>query len=288
VPTPKIGQLVKLNLPQIIAYCERTDPDEMIKLADVDYCRDELGLAWAFFKTPAMVEVADEHKRYWVETHQVLDREVRVTSQWFAKHLPRVVHYLMDKGLVPIGLHQDEVDVALAVAVPQTGGKNPGGTRYKIHAIGNAQNSAVRWILGNIGQESFTEKQWLGVKASFNFCCAYCGTARHLVMDHAVPISIDSLGEHKLGNLVPACSSCNSDKGQQQYDVFARQSLDPDSRIAAIEAHMSDHGYEPLAGALSAEQSEAVREALRLARQQIADSALTAVRAIDAIVVAGE
>ena len=291
MPTPKIGQLIKLNVPRIIEHCESTDPGETNRLSDTDYCREVLGLGWPFFKTPAVIEKDAEHKRYWIDTHEVGGQELRVTSQWFARHMPRFVRYLLDKGITPIGLSEAEVEGALAaLADSTTASKNPGGARYRLHAIGNAQNSWVRYVLGNIGHESFTEKDWLQVKGAFGFRCAYCGSARHLVMDHAVPISIDSLGEHRLGNLVPACSACNSAKSDQRYDAFARSSLsaeDADIRIAAIETHMARHGYEPLVRALSATGVTDAQEVLRRARQQIADIAFQAIRDVNAVASSG-
>jgi 5-methylcytosine-specific restriction endonuclease McrA len=40
--------------------------------------------------------------------------------------------------------------------------------------------------------------------------CIYCGETHGLSEDHFVPITKG--GEHALGNLVPACSHCNSKK----------------------------------------------------------------------------
>ena len=44
----------------------------------------------------------------------------------------------------------------------------------------------------------------------FDHCCAYCGASGDLEVEHVVPISKG--GEHHLGNIVPACHSCNSSK----------------------------------------------------------------------------
>ena len=40
--------------------------------------------------------------------------------------------------------------------------------------------------------------------------CFYCGSTEKITMDHVVPI--DRGGTHSIGNLVPACSRCNSSK----------------------------------------------------------------------------
>lgn len=46
--------------------------------------------------------------------------------------------------------------------------------------------------------------------ARFDHCCAYCGRQGDLEVEHVVPISKG--GQHHLGNIVPACHSCNSNK----------------------------------------------------------------------------
>jgi 5-methylcytosine-specific restriction endonuclease McrA len=44
----------------------------------------------------------------------------------------------------------------------------------------------------------------------FDHCCAYCGCTGDLEIEHVVPISKG--GQHHLGNIVPACTQCNSSK----------------------------------------------------------------------------
>lgn len=46
----------------------------------------------------------------------------------------------------------------------------------------------------------------------FSHTCAYCGAGGDLQVEHVVPISKG--GEHHLGNIVPACQSCNFNKGK--------------------------------------------------------------------------
>ena len=54
--------------------------------------------------------------------------------------------------------------------------------------------------------------QWEAIKAQYKGRCAYCGKKpKVLTQDHLVPISKN--GAHALGNVVPACRSCNSKKG---------------------------------------------------------------------------
>ena len=64
----------------------------------------------------------------------------------------------------------------------------------------------ARRVRGN-----FTVAQWHEACAAFNCTCAYCGAKADLTMDHVVPVSQG--GETTVGNIIPACRSCNSSKG---------------------------------------------------------------------------
>lgn len=57
----------------------------------------------------------------------------------------------------------------------------------------------------------------------FEHCCAYCGCSGDLEIEHVVPISKG--GQHHLGNIVPACTRCNSSK--RSKDAHAWYSAQP-------------------------------------------------------------
>ncbi len=58
----------------------------------------------------------------------------------------------------------------------------------------------------------FTEKQWREMKQHYDHRCVYCDRQmQHLTQDHLTPLM--SQGSHTLHNIVPACRSCNSRKG---------------------------------------------------------------------------
>lgn len=284
---PKIGELVRLNLSQIIQHCETVDPEELGNLTNWEYSNQRFGLGWPFFKTPTRVLQDDEHQRYWVDEHQVLDLRFRATSQWYERHRAPFLFYLEDKGLTPLGLEPAEVDAEVIELTQPKPALTfaPGGSRYKNHPIGNAQNSIVRTVLGNLGQESFTAHDWFAAKEAFDNECVYCGSPRQLVMDHAVPISRVALGEHRLGNLVPACKSCNAAKADKRYDEFLLALPDRDdaaNRISAIEKHMVTHRYEPLVDVLDPATVERIRNVLNDVRQQVVEAANQAVNTINA------
>ena len=56
------------------------------------------------------------------------------------------------------------------------------------------------------------EREWIKILSRFNYSCYYCSEQNiKLTMDHIVPISRG--GAHSIGNVAPACGSCNSSKG---------------------------------------------------------------------------
>ena len=80
-------------------------------------------------------------------------------------------------------------------------------------------------------------------------------------MDHGVPINRAKLGEHRLGNVIPACKKCNTGKHQRDYREHLRDDVD---RIERIETYMASKGYVPLG------DNDQVRGILEQAHKEIA------------------
>lgn len=56
-----------------------------------------------------------------------------------------------------------------------------------------------------------TDKDLRRTLHRFRNRCAYCGSGERLAWDHVTPIARG--GAHSVGNLLPACTRCNSSKG---------------------------------------------------------------------------
>lgn len=69
-----------------------------------------------------------------------------------------------------------------------------------------------RAILAKV-ETTLTKEQWKTILNHFGHKCVYCGSAKRIEMDHVIPISKG--GKHIAGNVVPACRSCNSSKGNR-------------------------------------------------------------------------
>ena len=57
--------------------------------------------------------------------------------------------------------------------------------------------------------------------AQFGHCCAYCGKAGDLHIEHVVPISKG--GPHSIGNIIPACRDCNFSKRDHEVESWYRK-----------------------------------------------------------------
>jgi 5-methylcytosine-specific restriction endonuclease McrA len=64
-------------------------------------------------------------------------------------------------------------------------------------------------LQGNDSRE-VTLKDWLALLRIAGHRCTYCGAGGKLVMDHIIPLAKG--GRHAIGNIAPACVSCNSSK----------------------------------------------------------------------------
>lgn len=71
----------------------------------------------------------------------------------------------------------------------------------------------------NSGIRDLTRAQWEAIKATYKFCCVYCGEKRkRLTMDHVIPLIRG--GAHTAANVVPACRNCNASKKDRQPPTF--------------------------------------------------------------------
>lgn len=65
----------------------------------------------------------------------------------------------------------------------------------------------------------FTPEAWrLVLQIAWNNTCAYCSTTDPKTIDHIIPLNCG--GSHHPENLVPACRSCNSSKGDRALSVW--------------------------------------------------------------------
>jgi len=62
---------------------------------------------------------------------------------------------------------------------------------------------------------TLTKEQWMNIKISFDYKCAYCGMEKLLEQEHFIPLSKG--GEYTKNNIVPACRSCNSSKRDKKF-----------------------------------------------------------------------
>jgi hypothetical protein len=74
-----------------------------------------------------------------------------------------------------------------------------------------ALNSATKSRRRKSERQLFSHDDWQSILRQYHLSCAYCGCGVNLTMDHVVPLIRG--GRHSVGNIIPACRSCNSSKG---------------------------------------------------------------------------
>lgn len=89
-------------------------------------------------------------------------------------------------------------------------------------AAAHRRRDAVR------GHPSFTAAEWLVLLADHAGRCAYCGGAGPLQADHRVPLARG--GTNDIGNILPACRSCNARKHLMTEDEFRARLAEKDRR----------------------------------------------------------
>ena len=269
----RIGELVKSHTGRIFDHC-RENPEELARLMSKEYSKRVFAISFPFCKRVMDIRQS-ESRRFWTSVHDVCGETVRVTSQWPPPWLnrrvwPHFVGYLSEKAIITEQeraalLSPDLVATSAEPPKAEGGGaaKTPSRGRYRSMPAGNVQNYFVRYILGNLGEESFSGQEWEAAKAHFGGACAYCGEVKQLEMDHAVPINKEHMGEHRLGNLVPSCRQCNETKRSSDYREFL---ADNAAARQAIEEYMRMHGYTPIK---DREDAAKMREVMEIAYREI-------------------
>jgi 5-methylcytosine-specific restriction endonuclease McrA len=227
-----VGEYIYSNLGLIIDYCNK-NPNELDKFLDIDKSKELFDLNYAFFIETGNIDEDDKKRspaRYKTEIYTINKRNVRVTNDWYKRNIAYFEKYLYEKNISPV--------VPIKILEKQ----NLVNSRYKSYAIGNSQNALIRNILSNLGKESFSEDDWKKTKNYFNNKCAYCGSSGELVIEHAIPINREKLGEHRIGNIIPACKNCNAAKSNKDYKEYLGNNH---IRIKIIDEYMKSKNYTP-------------------------------------------
>lgn len=79
------------------------------------------------------------------------------------------------------------------------------------HVLSNHRHLRRERLYGNPESVGVSERDWERLVARYQGRCAYCGVRPdELTMDHVVPAARG--GRHSIGNILPACRSCNGAK----------------------------------------------------------------------------
>ena len=111
--------------------------------------------------------------------------------------------------------------------------------RHKINSKGYAV-TVRRWKCNDCRRKEkfyIPTAEWNAILDAFSHSCAYCGSTGVLEPDHVIPQSKGGLDS--VGNIVPACRSCNSRK--QAKDM--RDYVNDECLYEAIMMGMGDAEY---------------------------------------------
>lgn len=227
----KIGKYVKQYIDQIFLHC---DNNEIELLMDIRYSRNMFGIGFPFCVEVKNI-VPSRLKRYWKDEYDAKGKRVQICSQWHERHRLLFIEYLKSTGITPELTN-------LAESLPSKKLSSEANVRYRGRSIGNSQNQFIRNILSRLGFESFTKDDWGFTKDYFSHSCAYCNSESDLVMEHAIPINKDKMGEHRLGNIVPSCKPCNDKKHNMDFKDFLVLEGKSEN-ISRIEEYMASRNY---------------------------------------------
>lgn len=133
---------------------------------------------------------------------------------------------------------------------PKNGKNKDGSTKYRddcktcynIRRRENATKKKHTDFVGGMKRRGesnieYTHQQWKEAVIYFGGECCYCGRTmrkgERLTKDHLVPISAG--GRTIQSNIVPACSSCNSSKGAEDFrEWFMKQPFFSQERLNKI------------------------------------------------------
>lgn len=113
----------------------------------------------------------------------------------------------------------NRINIKRAIALLVTGKAEP--VEFLSEAIWEVRSpSTIIQVPAHIRINSATERIWKvpsvnrrEILRRDNYQCQYCGNKKHLTLDHVIPRSKG--GQHSWDNLVTACMTCNSRKGDR-------------------------------------------------------------------------
>lgn len=73
------------------------------------------------------------------------------------------------------------------------------------------------------GEYAISNKEWIKLYSS---ACIYCGSNKDIQADHVIPIARG--GTHGIGNLVPACKTCNTSKRERTITEWKKAKRNPE------------------------------------------------------------
>ena len=166
-------------------------------------------------------------RAYYAETRNVRQETAR---QYYRDHREECKAYKREHWPLFYANHRDK---SLAWS-RQWYQRNKERRRHQNKMWARAHPEAVKAIierrratLQNAEINDLTYKEWETILREYGYRCAYCFLSGPLSMDHIIPLSKG--GDHTADNVVPACRSCNSSKGDKSlwaWELYKRTQIE--------------------------------------------------------------
>lgn len=162
------------------------------------------------------VQTPEEKKAYqrqWYLAHQETERakaRERAAARRAEGNAPTKTPEQRHQAWVKWYAKNRERRLAYMAAMPAEA-KRAAGKRSRERHAGRYRRRMIERYHQRRASGTVATRDWDRLVARHQGRCAYCGWAGKLTEDHVVPLSRG--GRHTIGNLLPACGSCNSSKG---------------------------------------------------------------------------
>ena len=110
-------------------------------------------------------------------------------------------------------------------------------TNAKRYATEEGRYKSLLAVQKHRAAGSLSIEQWFYILKLFNNECAYCGSKDNIEQEHI--IAVNKSGKTSLGNIVPACRSCNaSKKDNYLFDWYPFTNYFSETRLDKLLAYM--------------------------------------------------
>ena len=130
-----IGELVKTHIDKIFQYCETKDSEELHRLMSPAYSKQVFNIGYPFCKEYNQIMKDDEYVRFWKKEYAIRNKDLRVTSQWYAASKDLFLDYLKKKEIITTDQYAHYQRIVQAVPNKRSGVKTSSTKKQKVKPV---------------------------------------------------------------------------------------------------------------------------------------------------------